>query len=456
MPPGCLSLFAFLRRNLQQYSDALFKYFISIFGSVQKFLTDNGGEFVNPEFVELCEKFNVNIKTTPAESPWSNGMVERHNAIIAGMLDKVLADTPCNFDIALAWCINAKNSMINVHGFTPYQLAFGKNPKLPSSFDNLPPANGPVDHSKLLAENLNALHAAREAFTQLENSERLKRALSHNVRTTNDNKFVSGDIVYYKRENDRHWKGKATVLGQDGKQVLLKHGGYYIRCHPCRVALDCSFESNLQNEISNNVRNNENSSYDEKCSPLDIDTDCEDEDETIDNVPTNPEAVAPVNEDDEIGVTPEEAPVAENNTQANQQSTENKKLSKDMKIRVKLSDDDVWYDASVIKRTGKVGGRYSNCWDIVIENEHYDVNFDTEVLDWEIPISTLPPAVTLVTHSANPTEELFIRDTLVGETIDAVAEAKKKELSTLIDHDVYEEVDDVGQDSISCESSTLR
>ena len=71
------------------------------------------------------------------------------------------------------------------------------------------------------------------------------------------------------------------------------------------------------------------------------------------------------------------------------------------------------------------------------------------MLDWEILLSTQPPAVTTVTHSNNPTDELFISDTLVGETIDAVAEAKKKELTTLIDHDVYEEVDDVGQDSIS-------
>ena len=182
--------------------NALFKNFIAIFGAADKYLTDNGGEFVNPEFNEMCEKFNIDIRTTPAESPWSNGMVERHNAVIAGMLDKVLEDTSCNFDIALAWCINAKNSMINVHGFTPYQLAFGKNPTLPSSFDNLPPANSPVDHSKVLKENLEALHSAREAFTKLENSERLKRALSHNVRSSNDARFVTGDVMYYKRENN--------------------------------------------------------------------------------------------------------------------------------------------------------------------------------------------------------------------------------------------------------------
>ena len=444
--------------------DALFKHFIAIFGSVDKFLTDNGGEFVNPEFVELCEKFNINVKTTPAESPWSNGMVERHNAIIAGMLDKILADTPCNFDIALAWCINAKNSMINVHGFTPYQLAFGKNPKLPASFDNLPPANGPVDHSKLLMENLSALHAAREAFTKLENSERLKRALAHNVRTTNENRFVTGDVVFYKRESDRHWKGKATVLGQDGKQVLLKHGGYYVRCHPCRVALDRDFEESLQNDVNNQIRNNENdaSPTTPTTTPTTVMDSDSDDDEHINNNPADLPAEADIPAEDdthdlqvetdsddpsiETDDTTTEAPVQENESTIPKTTTE--QLSKGMNIHVKFFGDDAWYDAFVVRRTGKVGGRYGNCWDIVIENEHFDVDFDTEISHWEVnPTSTA--AITSTQFNVNSVDELIISDTLVGETIDAVAEAKEKELSTLIAHDVYEEVDDVGQECIS-------
>ena len=82
----------------------------------------------------MCESFNITVKTTSVESPWSNGLVERH------MLDRVLEDSPCNMDIALAWCINANNSLQNVHGFSPYQLANGTNPILPSAINNRPPA----------------------------------------------------------------------------------------------------------------------------------------------------------------------------------------------------------------------------------------------------------------------------------------------------------------------------
>ena len=48
---------------------AIFMHWIKIHGSPIKFLTDNGGEFVNESFMDLCGQFNVCVKTTAAESP---------------------------------------------------------------------------------------------------------------------------------------------------------------------------------------------------------------------------------------------------------------------------------------------------------------------------------------------------------------------------------------------------
>ena len=87
--------------------------------SLKKILTGNGGEFTNTKFIT-------------AEAPWSNRLRERHNLVFADMLNKVLDGTQCHPDLAVSWCINAKNSLHSVHGFSPYQLATGKNPKLAS------------------------------------------------------------------------------------------------------------------------------------------------------------------------------------------------------------------------------------------------------------------------------------------------------------------------------------
>ena len=55
---------------------AILSHWIRIFGYPSKFLCDNGGEFVNQELLEMWEKFNIILKTTAAESAWSNVLCE--------------------------------------------------------------------------------------------------------------------------------------------------------------------------------------------------------------------------------------------------------------------------------------------------------------------------------------------------------------------------------------------
>ena len=57
-------------------------------------------------------------------------------------------------------------------------------------------------------------------FIKAESSERIKRALSHNVRTYCEESYNSGDKVFYKRRAVKGWKGPATVLGKERNFVL--------------------------------------------------------------------------------------------------------------------------------------------------------------------------------------------------------------------------------------------
>ena len=108
--------------------EAIMNHWIRIFGSPsQYFITDNGGEFVNGEVRELCAKFNFKLETTGAEASWSNGLVERHHAIIESNVRKVMDDSRCSIDIAVPWASCAKNALGNVYGFSANQLVFGRN-----------------------------------------------------------------------------------------------------------------------------------------------------------------------------------------------------------------------------------------------------------------------------------------------------------------------------------------
>ena len=64
-------------KKKEEIVDAFTKHWIAIFGAPGKILSDNGGEFNNGLFRELGEQFNIVIMSTPAESPWSNVIVER-------------------------------------------------------------------------------------------------------------------------------------------------------------------------------------------------------------------------------------------------------------------------------------------------------------------------------------------------------------------------------------------
>ena len=56
------------------------------------------------------------------------------------MLNKVLKENYYALDIALAWCLNAKNTLQNAHGFSPFQLAAYQNPSLPCAFTDKTPS----------------------------------------------------------------------------------------------------------------------------------------------------------------------------------------------------------------------------------------------------------------------------------------------------------------------------
>ena len=131
-----------------------------------------------------------------------HGVVKRHNGILGDMIRKVIADTGCSLEMAVMWCVAAHNSLASVHGFSPFQLVFGRNPTLPVLQDSKPPALNDYDGnvSDLLRKNLESMHAARQAKIKSESDKRVRRALRHNIRTSGHKQYITGDRVYYKRK----------------------------------------------------------------------------------------------------------------------------------------------------------------------------------------------------------------------------------------------------------------
>ena len=188
-------------------------------------------------FLKSLQGFNIlilKISTTPAESPWCNGICERHKAILTEILLKVKDDINCQWVTGLAWALNAKNSFINVSGFSPHQLVFGKNVNLPLAMNDQLSAG--YFTNPLIIEHLKALHSARESFMKAESSAKLRNALRKQTWHTREH-FDLGQAVYYKRNNDTKWKGPRKIVGQDGSVVFIRHGDFYITVNCSRIQI---------------------------------------------------------------------------------------------------------------------------------------------------------------------------------------------------------------------------
>ena len=142
----------------------LFLTWVATFGPPKKLISDNGGEFSNSEMRNFSEAFSIKVIHTAAESPWSNGTVERLNGVLGKLVLKILDDVNCDTDIALAWAVAARNAYYNNSGFSPNQLVFGFNPAMPTIYNSKPPGLKKVTSSETMAKLMDAKRVAMEGF----------------------------------------------------------------------------------------------------------------------------------------------------------------------------------------------------------------------------------------------------------------------------------------------------
>ena len=88
---------------------------------------------------------------------------------------------------------------------------------------------------QLVAENLHAMISARRQFLSNEADEKLRRALLHQTLSSDVYDIQNRDHDYYKRDIANRWEGPGTVIGNDGKQVLIQHGSTSVRVHSSRL-----------------------------------------------------------------------------------------------------------------------------------------------------------------------------------------------------------------------------
>ena len=424
-------------------TNAIFLMWIAYFGSPNSFMSDNGGEFSNESYHEMNEKLNVVTATTAAESPFSNGMIERHHLVLYSTMEKTMIEMKCDATVALAWAISSKNCLQNHDGFSPNQLVFGRNPNMPSVLiDKLPALSRP--NIDIVRNHLNSMHAAREAFIKAESDDRIRRALRHNVRTYADTKYRNGDKVYYRRKDHKSWQGPAIVLGQDGQMVGIRHGGFYSRIHPSQLMLVKDSNEINKSTVTDGVLNPPTHQIERRKQATDNRTVDDDNDEEPE-VTENPEVAveAPVNTPVEPGHKPVNKPM------------------RNTTVKYKLDDEIGWTKAKVIHRQPKQTGTYKHWVNVHVEEAEQPVCVNWQhVREWKEVTDDLAVDDTVVDDipvDENEIDELHGNDDDEEEVLlikydsksPKVKEAMDKEIGNLINNDVFDTVPYDNQQTVS-------
>ena len=385
---------------------------IFVYGAPNTILSDNGREFDNELFRENAGFFNISVKSTAAYSPWSNGCCERHNMVLTETFLKTRYAVK-NDELALQQALFAKNSLMNFSGFAPYQLVFGRLPNLPSVMTSkLPALESPTLDT--VAKHLAGLSEARSAFVQAESSERVKRALRHNVRESN-HELKNGQEVLYQRDNQ--WKGPGKIIGIDGKVVIIRHGGYICKVHTSKIRPTVD---------SREVRDS-----------LDVDVSTEMPNEAPDRTERCDDS-----DNEELQVeSPYDELQADNPYPVEKELNLGSQSSKTKEIALPKSNQLVnvfpkdWSEpllAKILSRAGKTKGNNRYMMNVEYMDDEYAgqqvcLDFENDVSHWE------------------PVEEIIM---LTEYEEDEILKAKQKELDSWLENEVYEECANLGQQSI--------
>lgn len=446
---------------------ALIRTWIRYFGLMDGLMFDNGGEFSSEWMREVCSRLDIKNHTTGAYSPWQNGINEKNHAHADGMLDALLRDYPdMDIETGLAWICSAKNSLTNVYGFSPHQLVFGRNPKLPNILDSPPPAREVKAQSEALLEMLNVMHKSREKFMEAESCEKLKRALNCKMRTA-ERLYKRNEWVYYKRDKDNMWMGPAKVIFQDGKVIMVRHGGYYCRVsanriHPVHDDLaikldeedgDANSDDEENTEIEKTEATKENSEEKDQDKALKITTEEEiftlaneeitegaAEDNEEEFVDAQEDRLVDNDDDDEIERVDAEPVKRGRPPKKNKKIVVKPLFSPPERIEIKF--DGKWEPATVLQRGSKAGGKFPTWYNFQLDNGQV---FNDDAHNWEYRKITGEDDATNWAHE----EVLAVLVPKEKRDSEECMQAKLKELDKLKEFATYDIVDDEGQGHVT-------
>nr|GEY21073.1 reverse transcriptase domain-containing protein [Tanacetum cinerariifolium] len=208
------------------------------FGIPGEIISDNGKQFSDNPFKDLCDKLNITQRFASVKHPQSNGLVERANRSLGKGIKSRLGEGNKNWVEELPHVLWAHQTMIkSSHSDTPFSLTYGTEAVIPTEIGMPTYRTATVDVVKNddeLRLNLDLLEERRERVAIYEAKAKSKMMNYYNARVR-DVAVKPGEFVY--RNNDAShavaggklgpkWEGPYEVIEAlgDGAYKATVHG----------------------------------------------------------------------------------------------------------------------------------------------------------------------------------------------------------------------------------------
>ncbi len=190
---------------------------------------------MNGKMLNFLKILGIKTKATSAFSPFENGIVERHNGVIKITMTKLnadyrtLADDMTRINMVLHRAIFAKNSMMNLNGYSPFLRTFGVDVSIIPSIET----ESVVITDVWVKEQMDAVHKVRKAFLEAESDQRIKAAMNRKADPYHIPLPIGSQAMYYRdgKKGEKGWHGPGKIIDRDGSEYTIKHGRNLLSIH---------------------------------------------------------------------------------------------------------------------------------------------------------------------------------------------------------------------------------
>ena len=120
------------RTTAEDVARAIVENWALTFGAPDCLHTDQGANFCSKLLLEVCKIFGIEKTRRSLYHPQGNGMVERHNRVVADVISKYCANNPSSWDQMIPYLNFVYNTTVHkTTGQTPFSLVFGQECKYP-------------------------------------------------------------------------------------------------------------------------------------------------------------------------------------------------------------------------------------------------------------------------------------------------------------------------------------